>query len=259
MSPNAPELMLDLLMAHGEPLPAQALCRAGALMGIPEGTVRVGLTRLAADRKIRRTERGSYALERAGPALSRTVDDWQQREAQRMPWRCDWLGVHDAGVPRADKTAWRRHTLALALRGFAPLLSGLQTRPDNLRGGLAAEREALYALGLAPQAVVFRLADLDASTSARARQLWNVDCMAAECSRMRAALHASQAQWPHQPLDVTVRDSLLLGRAVIAHLLRDPLLPDELMPAAPRQQLHAAMQGYQQQARARWRQWMALS
>lgn len=258
MQPSAPELMLDLLMAHGGPLPVQALCRAGALLGISDSTVRVSLTRLAADAKIRRAARGSYVLERAGPALSRTVDDWLQREAQRVPWRGDWLGVHDAGVPRADKTAWRRHALALALRGFAPLLPGLQTRPDNLVGGLAAERATLSALGLAPQAVVFRLADLDAATAARARRLWDVAGMAAACKRMRAALHTSQARWPQQPLDAAVRDSLLLGRAVIAHLLRDPLLPDELMPPAPRQQLHMAMQDYQQQARVLWRQWMVV-
>jgi phenylacetic acid degradation operon negative regulatory protein len=33
-SPTAPNLILDLLVAHGGTLPVVVLCRAGALMGI---------------------------------------------------------------------------------------------------------------------------------------------------------------------------------------------------------------------------------
>eukprot|EP01035_Chromulina_nebulosa_P006883 gene6883-9285_t len=58
--PSAPDLILDLLVADGGLLSSQALCRAGALMGIGESTLRVGLTRLAADGKIARGERGIW-------------------------------------------------------------------------------------------------------------------------------------------------------------------------------------------------------
>eukprot|EP01032_Pedospumella_encystans_P028733 gene28732-32448_t len=47
--PSAPDLILDLLVADGGTLSSQALCRAGALLGIGETTMRVGLTRLAAE------------------------------------------------------------------------------------------------------------------------------------------------------------------------------------------------------------------
>ncbi|MDZ4355790.1 MAG: PaaX family transcriptional regulator, partial [Variovorax sp.] len=60
--PSAPELILDLLVADGGTLSSQALCRAGALTGIGETTLRVGLTRLAAEGKIARGERGSYSM-----------------------------------------------------------------------------------------------------------------------------------------------------------------------------------------------------
>eukprot|EP01036_Dinobryon_divergens_P012415 gene12415-16724_t len=82
--PSAPDLILDLLVADGGLLSSQALCRAGALMGIGESTLRVGLTRLAADGKIARGERGSYMLNRDGPALSRAVDDWRHKRAQAI-------------------------------------------------------------------------------------------------------------------------------------------------------------------------------
>jgi phenylacetic acid degradation operon negative regulatory protein len=55
------------------------------------------------------------------------------------------------------------------------------------------------------------------------------------------------------------RESLLLGRAVIGHLLRDPVLPTELMSPEPRIALVAAMKSYQTEARRLWRQWLAAA
>lgn len=255
--PSAPDLILDLLVADRGTLSAQALCRAGALMGIGETTIRVGLTRLASEGKIGRSERGSYVLDRTGAPLARTVDGWRRHGAQTVAWRREWLAVHDAGVHRADKTAWRRHGLALALRGFAPLQPGLHVRPDNLKGGLAAGREQLQGLGLSPQALVFRLADLDEATHAAACRLWNVRGLAAEYQRLQAALERSEKRLRIRPLDASVRESLLLGRAVIACLLRDPLLPAELMSPAPRAALMAVMRRYQDTARRLWHEWLA--
>ncbi len=239
--PSAPELILDLLVAHSGMLSAQLLCRAGALMGIGESTLRVALTRLASDGKIERSERGSYALNRAGPALSRTVDGWRQRGAQAVAWRQDWLAVHDAGVHRADKTAWRHHDLALSLRGFAPLQPDLHIRPDNLRGGLAAEREQLKSLGLSSTALVFRLADLDEATQVAARKLWNVRILAADYQRLQTGVERSEKRLHSQPLEVAVRESLL---------------PAELMPPAPRVALLAVTRRYQDKARKLWREWL---
>ncbi|MDQ0045123.1 PaaX family transcriptional regulator C-terminal domain-containing protein [Variovorax boronicumulans] len=255
--PSAPELILDLLVAHSGMLSAQSLCRAGALMGIGESTLRVGLTRLASDGKIERSERGSYALNRAGPALSRAVDGWRQHGAQAVAWRNDWLAVHDAGVPRSDKTAWRHHGLALSLRGFAPLQTGLHIRPDNLRGGLAAEREQLQGLGLSSKALVFRLADMDEATQAAARKLWNVRALTAGYQRLQSGIERSEKRLDKLPLEAAVRESLLLGRAVIAHLIRDPLLPAELMSPAPRTALQTVTRRYQDKARKLWREWFA--
>ncbi|MFS2055565.1 enoyl-CoA hydratase-related protein, partial [Variovorax sp. CT11-76] len=45
--PSAPDLILDLLVADGGTLSSHALCRAGALLGIGETTMRVRPTRMA--------------------------------------------------------------------------------------------------------------------------------------------------------------------------------------------------------------------
>ena len=52
---------------------------------------------------------------------------------------------------------------------------------------------------------------------------------------------------------------LLLGRTVIAHLIRDPLLPPELAASSERDSLTLEMQAYQGLARNLWRQWLAMS
>ena len=257
-SPTAPDLILDLLVAHGGTLPVLALCRAGSLMGIGQSAVRVGLTRLAGQGKIVRGARGCYALNLSGPALARDVDDWGHKGSQTAAWRGHWLAVQDAGVLRSDKTAWRRHSLALELRGLAPFQPGLHVRPDNLKGGVTAVRTQLLDLGLSPQALVFRLAGLDPARQAAACKLWKVDALLAEYRRLQKALEQSGTRLKKLKLENAVRESLLLGRAVIAQLIRDPLLPPELMPPEARLALVRTMQSYQREALALWRSWMEL-
>lgn len=257
--PSGPDLMLDLLVARGKALPASALLRAGALLGLGETTVRVSLTRLVAQGKIARRGRGSYQALARGPSLSRTVDGWRLRESQRVAWQGRWLAVHDAAVPRSDKTRWRRHQLALGLRGFAPLEQGLLVRPDNLGGGLAGQRAELGALGLSDSALLFQAAGFDEATLARARALWDVRALQAAHRHWLDMVQASHARLGHVPLPSAVRESLLLGRQAIAHLLRDPLLPEELMPSQPRWQLHQALRSYQDLALGLWLQWLGES
>ena len=72
--PHASVLIMDMLITRGTPLGAHAICRAGALMGISETAMRVSLTRLVADGKIVRTERGLYIAAREAHALFRRVD-----------------------------------------------------------------------------------------------------------------------------------------------------------------------------------------
>ena len=59
-SPNAPDLVLDLLAAHGSALSGKIICEAGRLLGHRESTMRVAMTRLLAGKKVRRAARGVY-------------------------------------------------------------------------------------------------------------------------------------------------------------------------------------------------------
>lgn len=255
--PSTPELVLDLLAAAGGGLSSQALCRAGAVMQRHENAMRVALTRLLAEAKILRSARGLYELNAPGLWLSEAVNAWQRQPGKELPWKGGWIAVHDASVGRADKTAWRHHQLALSLRGFAALQPGLHIRPDNRPGGIDAERQTLAALGLAPAALVFGLDQLDAQGEARARGLWRAERLKEGYERMSRALREHLAQWPKLHDDRIARESLLLGRAAVMHLVRDPMLPSELLPGAARDAFKSLTQQYKRRAGAHWQRWLS--
>lgn len=256
---TAQDLVLNLLLGHGGSLSVQALCRAGALFGIRAGTIRVGLTRLLRQGKITSTGRASYAFAPGASALSRRLEDWSRHFDRPRAWNGQWIGIHDAAVARSDKVVWRRHTLAMSLRGFASLAPRLHVRPDNLAGGVAGARDELRALGLAPQAIVFGIEALDPQQHARACRLWDRAGMLRGYRALRASLASHARALRRLPPDEAARDSLLVGRAAIAQFLRDPLLPPELAPVAAREELVAAIRDYQRTARRIWMAWLAAN
>jgi phenylacetic acid degradation operon negative regulatory protein len=256
--PSAPDLLLDLLAANGGSLSVQALCRSGVLIGIGESAIRVGLTRLTCEQKIIRSGRGTYSFNRAKPGLAHALDDWQHKEGRTIEWNRDWIAVHGTTVLRSDKTVWRHHNLALALRGFAEFKPGLHIRPNNLVGGPSAICAELLELGLSPEALVCRIADLDHDQQRAACALWDMQALSAEYGRWIAALESSRQTLHTKPQELALREALLLGRAAIAYLIRDPMLPVQLMSPAPRMALVEVALRYQEEGRQRWQAWLAL-
>lgn len=254
--PNAPDLVLDLLAAHGAELSGHVICGAGQLLGHRESTTRVAMTRLLAGKKVRRATRGMYALDRAGLTLADALDAWSQEMSDEVAWRRDWVGVHDACVARSDKTCWRHHQLALSLRGFAAFRHGLQLRPCNRAGGVHVERSKLNALGLSQQASVFLISHLDASDARFASKLWPVQELSARYKALQSALTMHLKMLPHLPREQALKETLLLGRAAVSQLARDPMLPPELMPSAPRDALVGSLQEYKRGAHEVWIKWM---
>jgi len=251
-------LILDLLVGRDASLSSNAICRAGALMGISETTMRVGLTRLVAQGKIQRSQRGTYSVARDVRALHRTVDQWQSKHALAIPWRRrDWIAVHDGKLAKSDRVVRRHHALALALFGFKELQPGLHVRPNNLRGGVSMQSRRLREHGLAPEAIVFKASSLDPGDAEHAMNLWDIASLVAADDHCIQALERSAATLGTLPLDVAVKESLLLGRAVIAHLVRDPVLPVEMMPATSRDRLLTLAGEYQAAARKLWSNWFA--
>lgn len=254
--PTAPELIQDLLVATGAALSVKTMCRAGALIGVRESAIRVALNRLVEQGKIINSARGQYAMHSCVSALSRVIDDWQHEEVRTVDWDGTWLGVQDGAVLRSDKTAWRHHNLALSLCGFRLLQAGLFVRPNNLAGSVDEIRHQLHELGLSAHSVMFRMDQLDATRHAQALSLWEVSVLTEQYRQIEQALKTSAQNLKSADLDSSVRESLLLGRAVISRLVRDPLLPAEIAPLKFRQALTDEMKAYHHNARSFWNQWL---
>jgi phenylacetic acid degradation operon negative regulatory protein len=250
--PSPRSLALDLFSTlRGESMPVGALVAAAGLFEIPENAMRVAVTRMLAAGELARDERGRYRLGPSAAALNEHVTSWRGLEEKLCRWEGGWVAVQRTGLARG------RGERTLRLLGFAPFSRELALRPDNLRGGTPGLRAELAALGLPAGTSVFALRDFDAETEARARSLWDVAALRAAYARHRLALARSEARLARAAEPAAMVESFRLGGRVIRELVRDPLLPEELLPGAERRALVAAMCRYDRAGRRIWAAFMA--
>src|SRR5690606_37367206 len=251
----AKSLILDLLstLRRGS-MPVRALVEAGALFGIAEGSVRVALTRLLAEGRVERDERGSYRLGEKALAVSERVAGWRRIEERVRPWNGAWLAVLAAPGGRA---AQRGSARALRLLGFRELARGVAVRPDNLAGGIDGVRAELGRLGLAPGAIVAELRALDDVSEARARGLWDAAALVADYRRNARTLEASLRRLATCSEAEAMVESFRVGGAALRALALDPLLPEPIVPAAERAAFVDAMRRYDEAGRACWAAFLA--
>ncbi len=253
MKPSPKSLILDLLSTvRLGSVPVRALVDAARLFGIAENSLRVALARLHGAGLVERDERGQYTLGAAAQAVNRQVTAWRNIEARMRPWHGGWVGVQSSASSRSDRPALRRRARALRLLGFRELVQGLELRPDNLSGGIAAVRSQLYALGLEPTAMVLGLANLDAETESRARGLWDIESRDLAYDAMRRELEQSSERLARMGREAAMVESFLCGGRVLRLLVQDPLLPEPIASAARRRALVTAMRHYDRLGRACW-------
>ena len=257
MKPTAKSLILDLLQSlRGRALPVRALVEAGALFGLRENAVRVALARLLERGTVEREQAGQYRLPAERQALSRHIARWSEREGRTVAWTGAWVGVLGAGLARSERSARRRDARALALLGFAELAPSLWVRPDNLRGGVAATRAELHELGLAREAAVVGLSELEAELDARARELFDGEARTRSLRAARVSVERGLARLPELARESAMVESFRVGGRAIRELVLDPCLPDALAPESERRALLAAMRAYDRAGRAAWREFL---
>jgi phenylacetic acid degradation operon negative regulatory protein len=250
--PTARSLIFDLLstLRRGS-MPVAALIQAGALFDIAEGSIRVALHRLLADRRVERDERGSYRLGAAAAPVQSVVAGWREIDRRTRPWNGRWIAVH-APAPAARRGAAQRSARALRLLGFEPLVAGLRVRPANLREGVDGVRETLRALGLPEPSLVFELGELDPAADARARRLWDSEALVRGYRAARREIERSGARLPALSEAEAMTESFLLGGRVVQQLVLAPLLPAPLVDEDERRALLDSMRAYDRLGRQAW-------
>jgi phenylacetic acid degradation operon negative regulatory protein len=201
-----------LLGYHPPALPIRALIRVGRLFDIADQTMRTALSRMLAAGDVTSTEGGVYQLSR------RLVERQARQEITRSPTATKWDGAWQLAIvtapprPLADRTALRR---AMSQMRMAELREGTWMRPDNLvqnRPQIAAEQCTFFNA---------RSDDPDFGDPDLAGRLWDLPGWADEARELSSALTSVG----------DLKTGFLISIEVIRHLLLDPCLPVDLLPA----------------------------
>lgn len=196
-----------LLGAHPAHASAGELIRLTADFGIKETTLRVALTRMVGAGDLIRSADG-YRLSDRLLARQRRQDDAMRPRTR--PWRGDWLLLIVTSVGGDARTRAALRT-AMHDKRFGELREGVWARPDNLDlklGADVAER-------------VRMLKARDDAPAELAGELWNLPGWAQTGRRLLDEMGATT--------DIPGR--FLVAAAIVRHLLTDPMLPSELLPA----------------------------
>jgi phenylacetic acid degradation operon negative regulatory protein len=196
-----------LLGAHPAWASAADLIRLTSDFGIKEATLRVALTRMVSAGDLVRSADG-YRLSDRLLARQRRQDD-----AMR-PKLCTWHGLWRTVIVTSVGTDARARAVlrtTLQHKRFGELREGVWMRPDNL--GLELDDE------LRDRVRIMQARD-DAPAELAGR-LWDLPSWAHNGQQLLADMSSAA--------DVPAR--FVLAAAIVRHLLTDPVLPDELLPA----------------------------
>ncbi|WP_156657873.1 PaaX family transcriptional regulator C-terminal domain-containing protein [Mycobacterium kyorinense] len=206
-----------LLGAHPAWASAAELIRLTHDFGIKETTLRVALTRMVGAGDLIRSADG-YRLSDRLLARQRRQDEAISPRVRR--WRGDWTTVIVTSIGTdARSRAGLRNTLHD--KRFSELREGVWMRPDNLDLELEPDIRARVRIVKAR----------DDAPAELAGQLWDLPSWARAGYRMLDEMCSAA--------DIPAR--FTVAAAMVRHLLSDPMLPPELLPADwPGEKLRAA-------------------
>jgi phenylacetic acid degradation operon negative regulatory protein len=196
-----------LLGAHPAWASAAELIRLTSDFGIKDSTLRVAFSRMVSTGDLIRSADG-YRLSDRLLARQRRQDD-AMRPQLRL-WRGYWTTLIVTSVGADART---RATLRTTLQDkrFGELREGVWMRPDNLDLELDAEVHARVRIVQARDDAPVELA----------RRLWDLSSWAVTGGRLLGEMSVAS--------DVPGR--FVVAAAIVRHLLTDPVLPAELLPA----------------------------
>ncbi|MEU5623233.1 PaaX family transcriptional regulator C-terminal domain-containing protein [Streptomyces tendae] len=206
---SARSVVLSLLLGtHPPELPARDLVRLVEGFGVGSSTVRAALSRMAAAGDLRRTDTGYRLSERL---LERQRRQDEALRPHTRAWDGDWETLVITATGRGPAARAELRTGLTALR-LAELREGVWLRPANLDRPLPAGLD-----GVAERLV----SRPEAPARELAARLWPLGEWADTARALLARVHRVRRP----------ADRLAAFAAVVRHLLADPVLPAELLPA----------------------------
>ncbi|MFI5501054.1 PaaX family transcriptional regulator C-terminal domain-containing protein [Nocardia asteroides] len=213
---SARSVVLSLLLgAHPPQLPARQLVRCVEEFGVSEATLRVALTRMVSAGDLTR-DGAVYRLSERLIERQRTQDALMNPRV--VAWNGDWqlTVVIATGRSRPERNDLRAALTSLRL---AELREGVWLRPSNLSDEPADGWSSLR--GQVTEATRQFLSRPDGDPAELAHTLWPLESWAAAARNLVRGLGATNRP-EHRFATAT---------AIPRHLLLDPMLPNELLPA----------------------------
>ncbi|MFI0355214.1 PaaX family transcriptional regulator C-terminal domain-containing protein [Actinomadura sp. 9N407] len=201
-------VLSTLLGSHPPRLGARQFVRVGELFGIAEGTIRVALSRMVAAGDLVQAD-GAYELP------ERLVRRQARQDESRFPRTRPWEGAWEIAVITAERRAAPERAAlrqAMSALRLAELREGTWLRPANLNRPRPeiVQRQCAFLTGRPEE-----------DPAELAGTLWDLDGWAGTARELRASLDRAGS----------LAEQFTVSAAVLRHLLRDPLLPAELLPA----------------------------
>ncbi|MER7934663.1 MULTISPECIES: PaaX family transcriptional regulator C-terminal domain-containing protein [unclassified Streptomyces] len=207
---SARSVVLSLLLGtHPPRLPVKDLLRLVEPFGVGGSALRAALSRMTAAGDLRRTDDAVYGLSDRLLARQRRQDEAVRPRTRA--WHGDWemLVVTATGRGPAERAELRTRLTRLRL---AELREGVWLRPANLARALPGDV-------------------LDLTEPCTARPSRPAPELAAHLWPLTAWADTARALLAHEAGVRRAPDRLTLFAAAVRHLLTDPVLPPQLLPA----------------------------
>ena len=201
-------ILSALLGAHPAEASSAGILTLASKLGFKQSAVRVALTRLVAAGDLERSG-GMYRLS------ARLVDRQRRQDFALQPQESRWDGSWRlAVVTIGAEDSTDRAALRTALRAakFGELREGVWGRPDNISSRLQADTNHRLSLFSA-------VPDEDSATLAS--RVFALQDWARAAERLNRQLHDSSV----------MVERFEVAAAIVRHILDDPLLPAEILPA----------------------------
>ena len=203
-------IVLSLLLGYDDPqqLTSRELVGAGERLGVTGNAMRVTLSRMVAAGDLVRSG-GGYGLP------SRLLERQRRQSAALHPEPRAWSGawhvvvVTQAASSQAERLRRRQTFLDLRL---GQARDGVWMRPDNLDLALPGELDDAYLRFTGPT---------EGDPALLAEELWDISQWSRTAHSLLDRLRA----------DHGALEQMTVAAAMVRHLRRDPVLPDELLPA----------------------------
>ncbi len=246
-------LILSIMhVSNNQPMPIKLMISYGKFFGFTSNTIRVAVTRLLRENSIVSDERGFYHLSKRLRPVSKIIDSWQMGESRIKKWNKKWICCL---LPKDTAAKLSKNKKALDFSGFKEGLPGLWVRPDNLWLNIPDICKVMDQIGLTKDAEFFISEQFNKKIVGRwMKFLWPVEDLNNSLIDITKKLEESYIKIQSMPLEDAMRESYLYGGEAVNRLIKDPLLPEEIMEKKHRVALTNSMLGYDEVGKKIWQE-----